>query len=317
MRNTTRRLVAIVTMVGIGCAVAVPAIGAPVTTPIIFDGPEQMFETNLSGDGSLNLFFPVPATALSGNAILPNPNPYFTTLGVTPTNFTSVPISLATNMGGTATSASATFDSTTWDVTDLNDINLDLLNGNTGQFAIDEFTIDFLLNNLPVINDLPINVSLDLSSLKFFQSGPATVGLGGAFMAPGTLQAVGSAVIDAGILGSFGSDVDFEFTGNLAGTAAAMPLMVGNPDDVKLTLDGDFNLNFPLDVSTLVGVDSPGLFIGTLDVMLTAGVNFNIAYHLEDVVSGIHTVPEPGSFILLGIGLAAMVPFVRRMRKKA
>lgn len=91
--------------------------------------------------------------------------------------------------------------------------------------------------------------------------------------------------------------------------------LTGPPDQATLELDGSQKISVPLlGFSHAVAADSGTLFglTATFDFQ-SAALDFALNYHLTTQVA----IPEPGSVLLLAIGLAALAPVaVRHLRRR-
>ena len=234
----------------------------------------------------------------------------------------TTPISLyaATPIHSTPVDLNAGADYTLTDLNlhtlaDVQNLDVDLLNGQIGSFAIN--TLDIYTNStVALIKDITIDLGGDLSGLTFAQTGAATLsptGFGtGTFSIDGDLSATLSNLLVVAIGGLIPIPVDdqilnvpgFALTGNYTVTSI--------PGGRHIALDGSVDLEVPLGLVSALETsisDVVQLTISTT-IDLAASVTVSVAYHLETNV-----VPEPGSFILLGIGLAALVPVLRLRRK--
>lgn len=182
-------------------------------------------------------------------------------------------------------------------LSDLQDVDLDLLNGQSPAFALNQFQIATSL--IPIA----VDVSGVLSQLSFDQTGPATMqptGLGtGTFSIAGNLAATID-LLNVSVLGgaaSFAESVAIPPTPfALTGEYTVMP-SVGSR---HVALDGNINLVLPLALSTALAISS-GTSLGiTASVDLLSTFAVNATYHLAMLV------PEPSSGVLLGIALAGL-----------
>jgi len=199
-------------------------------------------------------------------------------------------------------------------LSDIQNLDVDLLNGQTADFALN--TVDIFTNStLTLLKDITIDVSGTLTGLSFDQTGSTITlptGLGtGTFATDGilngqidNLQAVAIGLITVPV----GTQV-LALPGALTGTYNVTPIVGGR----HIALDGTINLNLPLSLVTQLTTsisDVVQLSISTT-IDLQASLTIAVGYHFETNV-----VPEPGSFVLLGLGLAALVPVFRYRRKK-
>jgi hypothetical protein len=201
---------------------------------------------------------------------------------------------------------------------DVSSLDLDLLNGQTTPFAVQTITVTALILGQP--QALTADLSGTLDALSFAQdpnlpavlTGSATAAGGsGTFTIPGTLDgtvtltgslALGGTPITTLSLGSQSLSAPFALAGNWKVT----PLGLGQR---KVEMDGSTNLTLPLSIVT--GLVQTGTLAASVTLNLLSTVSVAVSYHLETI-----TVPEPGSIALLGVGLVALIPVVRRLRKK-
>lgn len=193
-------------------------------------------------------------------------------------------------------------------LSDIQNLDLDLLNGQTANFALNQFQIATSL--------IPIAVDINgtLTKLSFTQTG-ATVAVPGG-LGTGTFSTAGDlgGEINPLHVSVLGGAAAFDTTLNipatsylLTGSYTVTPAVGGR----HIALDGTVNLVLPLSLSTALAVSS-GTSLGvTASVDLLSTFTVTASYHLETFV-----VPEPGSIALLGLGVAALIPVLRYRRKK-
>jgi hypothetical protein len=308
MKKLTVRLFVALTVATLGLVSANRALA--VTVPINFTGPEQNFDATIDLTG--NLFADGSGAVVNTKAKV---EPFkFTAPLDHPLALFGGPIVLSTDP--ITDPVGTTFDLPAADeIDDISALNLDLLNGTTADFALD--TIFITTNStVSLLKAISIDLSGTLADLRFTQTGAAILnGTGGA----GTFSVDGelSASIDnllAVVFGLLQVPVDpqsisapFTLTGTWTST--------GPSNNVKVTLDADIDFNIPLSLLTNLTTSITDVLSLTISstIDLAASLTVNTTLHLEQ--SGI-VIPEPGSMVLLGLGLLAFAPLAaRRIRR--
>ena len=305
-----RKLIALLSLGALAFLTSSPA--KAVVVPINFTGTQQDFSAtatltgnvNAVGNGATKNIF----NAISKFSFTP-PFDHPLKLDPTPVIFSSDP---KTDPLGT------TFDLNTSTLFDMFDTDLDLLNGKTAPIAIDTITITSNSSS-SLLKSLTVDISGTLSQLNFVQTGAPTIlggGGSGTFSLPGdiSLSLTGAKATLAGLIGIDIPDISGAFSQNLTGTWT----ISGPGNNLKISLDGAYSISAPLSVQTVLAISTgipillPGLTVSsTLD--LAASLSLALTYHLEQ--TGL-VVPEPGSVVLLGLGLLCFAPFLRRYSRR-
>jgi hypothetical protein len=208
------------------------------------------------------------------------------------------------------------FDMNATTLLDMNDLDLDLLNGQTVDFALD--TIFITTNStVSLLKSISIDVSGTLTGLRFDQTAPAIVAGGpgsGTFAVGGDLTATVDNLLAVvfGLLqvpvGTQQVTLPFVLTGNWTQT--------GPTNNVKIELDGGLAADIPITLMTNLTTAITDVLSLTISSTIDLAASLTLAYNYYLEQSGI-IIPEPSSIILLGLGLcAAMVPAVHRMRRR-
>lgn len=272
---------------------------ATVTLPAFFSGPTQRIDIDTHADA---LFTAEGAGSLFGSPAVLDPNPQSLHVNFATQPLVSQPRSLTADPDGNPAVAEFDFDSTTGLVTGFRNVHLDLLNGQIVSFGPNDLPVDLLFNN-----EFPLQVvfqaSLMVPEALLFQVGEANLA-GGQFS------------IVADIYDAFEYDASFSgfdlldtslplaFAQQLAVQGTINSTILPGGRDVLVTLEGQFVYLYSPSFSYPIEEEIQDLsFTGTLDIDGNVGGTFD--YHLEHVFEGV-LVPEPGSFILLALGLAGL-----------
>jgi hypothetical protein len=303
---------------------------------VAFSGPQQTLGMTITSTGSYDVIGPgtSPFAIISGANYTLIPGEQTGALGLVPStvNVNTNPLAVGIN---TASPNGPYKDGSTPPVvipnaTDFEaknghlegafNVGLDLLNGANPSFAITPINLsaDKLLIPPPPLlpHDFGIQTfsitltGISFANLFFTQTGTATFTDGangtGTYDIPGALG--GKINITIGIQGnplaeSFNLNSALDLTGTYH-------LDNGPPKNLGMSLDGGQNLSLPLtlDEALATAIGPIGL---TGTILVASSINFAVNYHLQGVM-----VPEPGSVILLGVGLLAVVPLVHRSLRK-
>ncbi|MGD9648556.1 MAG: hypothetical protein AB7U73_22790 [Pirellulales bacterium] len=202
---------------------------------------------------------------------------------------------------------------------DIQNLDLDIFNGKAADFGLSQVIITTNSNN-PVLKNIFIDFEGTLKDLTFQQTGGAILSPTGAGMGTFAIDGLISATagdLKAIVFGALNVDIDDqslsqEFT--LTGTYK----IEGSPNDpnAKITLDGNTKFSYVLATITSLetALTEEELIPLTVSaaVSLAASIDFDINFHLERV----GVIPEPGSIVLLGVGLASVVPVYLHRRRR-
>lgn len=202
-------------------------------------------------------------------------------------------------------------------LSDIKNLDLDISNGVGTNFALSQVKITSNSPNF-FLAGITLDVKGTLSNLDFQQTGNALLvptGAGtGTFELPGTLSAIagGLKAIAFGLLEIDVDDQDFTQDFSLKGTYH----IIGSPNDpnAKIVLEGDTDFSINLATITSLAFQDSELIPLTISaaVDLAASINFNVGFHLERV----GVIPEPGSIVLLALGVVSMLPVWMHRRRK-
>ncbi|MBX7073983.1 MAG: hypothetical protein K1X71_12620 [Pirellulales bacterium] len=282
----------------------------------------------LGGSGSVTITGASPlAGKLFGLDAKLVPNPQVTPVGFNPDviNIVSQPKSVGvTNIGEpfgpNITNIEISAPGGGHNILSLNNADLDLLNGTNVSVPLDTITLKLVLvlpGGIENPQDLVIDIKGNMTELYTKQIGAATfntTGVGeGTFSIPSALH--GFLLADISLSG-IAADTDLELDTNvdITGDYKVELLGTGPPGNARVTLSGSQNIALPLNYFTAVATSIPGIAEITATLDLAASINMALSYSLQGTV----VIPEPGSVVLLGIGLATVLPLVGRrvLRKK-
>jgi hypothetical protein len=214
---------------------------------------------------------------------------------------TGGPATIQTNPITSPPYAQLTTDHWISGVDSIDNFGLELLNGQSINFALDATATttasSFFLRNLE------LSFAGSLTSLHFQQTGVGIDGWrDGDITATIQFQptALSGLIFDEPVIRTFSIPTTLMGNWNITPSAGFGPK--------KLSLDGWLNLAIPLSLATNFNVElttpsAPFAVTMSSTVDLQASMFLELAYHLEQRFS---PTPEPGSIVLLGIGLAAI-----------
>ena len=296
-RASVRGCAALVVLV-VAVLAAVPA--RAVLQPGNVISPNQAFDLTIDLTG--NVFANGNGSVVNTKAKLEpfkftNPLNHPLSLFGGPINLTSIPVS---------DPLTATHERLGTQMVDYDGLALDLLNGQSADFALDTI---FLTTNSTVslLKSISIDVSGTLTGLRFDQTGSAQF-LGGG-ESSGTFSIAGelTANIDNLLAVVFGLlQVPVEGQTVVLPTALEGTWKLSSPfNNGKLELDGDLALSIPLSLLTNLTTSITDVLSLTISstIDLAASLALDASFHLEPQFCW---CPEPGSIALLGIGLAAV-----------
>ena len=221
----------------------------------------------------------------------------------------AVPVVPPTNPPTTVNVSVTRFDFQDGQVSDIREFDVNFTNGVKVPFALSQVLVTTNSNNA-ILKSVPVDVVGDLSAIAFDQTGAATLastGVGtGTFSISGDLSLQLSSV-EALIFELIGQGISVPKISeqfNLTGTYH----LTGPKSDAKIELVGD-----PLTVQFIISTHSvlnlvfgddlvPLTVAGTIEVITTLQLDFSYRLSASHIV-----VPEPGSIVLLAIGLVLCV----------
>jgi hypothetical protein len=309
----------------------VSANAAPVNVPLDFVGPgPNSLTLNASAQGVvvsdfngkiIRIFSGAPETNRPNGPAGPQTD--FISL-VSPVSVASSPDRSPVNATGGAETANVVIDSTTWSPLGFSNVNLDLLNGQEPTFNLSTLVLDaitlvgpFTPGFFEPTSEILIDIGGTFKSIEFFQDDSQSVIItGNSYQIPGVLRGVVDLALNIDAFGaaltiaSSLTGQDFESPFTLAGDFGATTT---GPLDADILMSGLVNGEFDLSaISTTLTLDTAGASVNlTLDVDASIDVNFE--YFLFDTAH----VPEPGTFVLLGVGAIGLIPVIRRRLRKS
>lgn len=225
----------------------------------------------------------------------------------------------------------------TYKLISASNLDLDMLNGKTVDFALSEILLPRtqMFKN-PFYDGNPINgpewdpgnqtnLKLNVSGTvkemyveqddsltpTFTPDGPAVGGISkGTFSIPSILNAtLDASIVVGGVevenLENESIDTKLNITGNYE--------LEGPPSAMKIRLFTTNTLPFPLGLNSALVLDGGSVYAITTTIDLAASINFAYNFALITTVA----IPEPGSIVLLVIGLMAVSPMMVVRLKRA
>ncbi len=365
MTSSRRTLICAAALALAGAAIASPARAVPVN----FTGTQQNFDLTLTATGegvftgrftqdepySLYLLGPENKFAIGTVTLAPDGFTY----NKVPDNPSKTPISLkqtvsistdprsiglpkvdgkfqVPGIGDLGVGAQQINGVLTRTLVSATNLDLDMLNGQTVDFALSEIVIprtqmifnDFYngdpLNGPKYYPNLSPALKLNISGTvkelyleqdmtkmpTFTPDGPAISGVStGTFSIPSILNGLLDAKIVVGTievtkLENQKLDTDFAVSGRYE--------LSGPPSNMTIKFFGSNNLPFPLDFNSALTLSGGSVYGITSTVDLAASIN--LAYNFA--LSMTTPIPEPGSIVLLAIGLMSVCPLMAgRLRR--
>jgi hypothetical protein len=315
--------------------------------PITFQGTAQDFGATLTAKGSATFQAPFPISMFLGEDLfaignvslapddfsyLVSNNPYTTQLQLKnavsvssdPRSIGAVPDSKGIYPPGAADMSFAADNSPTG----ISNLRLDLLNTKTMNFALNTINLP---RSLMVLNEaydgaplngpayfpfestpLPLNLSGSIGSLyleqntskapTFLPDGPGS--MSGTFQIPALLHASLSFTLTQGSL-PLSSATGLDQTESL--TLTGKYFLTGSGNHLNIQLLGSQVMSLPISGNYPLAVQNSTLYGVTASVdIASAALNLVVNYSLKSAV----VVPEPGSVLLLAIGLVAIAPLL-------
>ena len=311
-----------------------PASAEVITRFVTFDGPQQTADFEVTGDGSL---FAAGSGVLGGPFVImeipAGSGGQTRTFGLNPDTVvgvshpTSWPDPLAEGPEDPSAPSPPTrvdFDKSTSGphkkVLHIGDLHLDLLTGGDKiPIAFDRVNIK-LQKTAGGFGTLNADISIDIARVEFVQTGPAVLvdAQSGEFSVPGTVRSTLAGEIRMVNKAFHIANLDNE----VIETEIDLPVFASVTDAGRnelgqaqrlVTLDAHGSIDLPIGFDlAIVQTEYQPFFSFTGTLSLLGNLMLDVSVHLEDTV-----VPEPSSFILLALGLAALVPLARsRFRRQ-
>ncbi|NOY41229.1 MAG: PEP-CTERM sorting domain-containing protein [Planctomycetes bacterium] len=317
----------------LGSLFAASAHAADVTGGVNFGGPTQDFSLDLSvTPGSTITVSGSGVYHLVHNFLFNVDQDINIPLQTRPISLNPDTITFSSDPVGSATVG---FDNVSLANGTLSDTIIDFRNGATWNFQFDPIIFDVDIEDVADGVELRLDISGSITAFSFEQDpGTEPVASNGIYSLPGFFVAGYNTSITAELTDVLGVDFDLgeisstsntsNIAENLPGAMTLTDLGGPVPSDLGVDLDLDLSglppalLTFPLDTSGQVSQvegHSTGNLDLTVDYVVDADlVLSNLLYALNGSLAGV-VVPEPGSFVLMSVGMFGASTWRRRRRK--
>lgn len=294
-----------------------------VNLPVSFSGPAQSTNGSLTLSGVIN--------AKGGGTVLnaktAKIEPFvFTPPFDHPVEFDGGPVLITTQPrslgpGDFHYKAPTQLTFTNGELTDADNFAIDVLNGTNLSLVSNELTLT-TNSSVSILKSLAIQLSTDMDLLQFVQ-GPGDLaeftptGFGtGNFLIHGfgDSDTKNGVVIVGGVVQVPAAFISGPTSRTLSGTYK----ITGPLNNAKIEFDGVFSDSFGLFIAEstaiVAAIDDPLNLTISAAITLPLSLQLTLPFHFE--ASGL-VIPEPGSVVLFGIGLAVALPLgYRQMRRK-
>ena len=304
-------------------AICQVAEAGTVNLPVSFSGPAQSTNGSLTLSGAIN--------AKGGGTVFNSKSsklePFVFTPPLNhPVEFEGGPVPITTQPrslgpGDFHYKAPTQLTFTNGELTGATNFAVDVLNGTTLSLLSNELTLT-TNSSVSILKSLAIQLSTDMDLLQFFQGPGGTAEFTPTGFGTGTFKIDGSGdsgtkngvVVVAGVVQVPAAFISGVTSRTLSGTYK----IAGPLGNAKVEFDGVFSDSFGLFIaeSTAVtlAIDDPLSLTISAAITLPLSLQLTLPFHFE--ATGL-VIPEPGSVVLLGIGLAVALPLgYRPMRRK-